>query len=835
MTMQTVQGTPRPATGRRRKLVLVGNGMAGMRAIEELLALAPDMYDITVFGAEPHGNYNRILLSPVLAAEKTIADIMLNTREWYDEHGITLHAGDAVTRIDRARRRVITESGLETPYDRLILATGSTPVVLPLPGKDLTGVVSYRDIADVDRMVEAAQSYKRAVVIGGGLLGLEAAYGLQKRGMEVTVVHIMPTLMDRQLDPAAAGLLRASLEQRGLKFRMPAQTSALLGDGRVQAVRFADGTELPADLVVMAVGIRPNAALAKASGIACERGVLVNDTMQTFDPRIYAVGECVQHRGACYGLVAPLFEQAKVVANHLAEFGIGRYAGSQTSTKLKVTGIDLFSAGDFAGGAGCEELLFQDAARGVYKKIVVKDNRIAGAVLYGDTVDGSWYFQLLRDGTPIADFRDNLLFGQAHVGDSGVAGAGSVANLPDKAEICGCNGVCKGDIVRAITTKKLFTLDDVRAHTKASSSCGSCTGLVEQLLATTLGGDYSEAPAKKPMCPCTAFTHEEVRATIVREKLKSIPAVMAFHEWKTPDGCHKCRPALNFYLLCAWPGEYEDDKQSRFINERAHGNIQRDGTYSVVPRMWGGVTSPQELRAIADVAEKYAVPTVKVTGGQRIDLLGVKKEDLPSMWKDLNAAGFVSGHAYGKALRTVKTCVGKEWCRFGTQDSTGLGINLERTTWGSWHPHKVKLAVSGCPRNCAEATIKDLGVVCVDSGYELHVGGNGGIKVRATDFLCKVATEQEVIEYTCAFLQLYREEARYLERTAPWIERVGLTHVRERVVDDAARRRALHERFIESQKFAQVDPWAERAGGKDADEFAPLRAPAQAAAAGAAP
>jgi nitrite reductase (NADH) large subunit len=808
----------------RRKLVLVGNGMAGMRAIEELLKLAPHMYDITVFGNEPHGNYNRILLSPVLAAEKTVADIMLNTREWYAENGITLHAGDEVVRIDRVRRRVIAKSGLDVPYDRLILATGSNPIVLPLPGKELPGVVSYRDIADVDRMIAASREFKHAVVIGGGLLGLEAAYGLQKRGMNVTVVHLLPTLMERQLDVSAGALLKRSLEERGLKFVMPAQTAAILGSDRVRGVKFADGTEVPADLVVMAVGIRPNAALAKASGIASERGVLVNDTMQTYDPRIYAVGECVQHRGSCYGLVAPLFEQAKVVANHLAEFGIGRYAGSQTSTKLKVTGIDLFSAGDFSGGAGMEELVFKDAARGVYKKIVVQGNKIKGAVLYGDTVDGAWYFQLMRDGTAISDFRENVLFGQAHIGDSGTAGADAVTLLPDAAEICGCNGVCKGDIVKAITKKNLFTLDEVRAHTKASSSCGSCTGLVEQLLANTLGGDYSEAPAKKPMCPCTIHTHEEVRAAIVREKLKSIPNVMQFLEWKTPDGCHKCRPGLNFYLLCAWPGEYQDDKQSRFINERAHGNIQRDGTYSVVPRMWGGVTSAKELRAIADVAEKYAVPTVKVTGGQRIDLLGVKKEDLPNVWRDLSAAGFVSGHAYGKALRTVKTCVGKEWCRFGTQDSTGLGIKMERVTWGSWHPHKVKLAVSGCPRNCAEATIKDLGVVCVDSGYELHVGGNGGIKIRATDFLCKVATEEEVIEYCCAYLQLYREEARYLERTAPWIERVGLSHVRERVVDDAKGRKALYERFLESQKYSQTDPWAERAAGVQADEFTQLRA-----------
>ena len=807
---------------RKPRLVVVGNGMAGMRAVEELLELAPEMYDITVFGAEPHGNYNRILLSPVLSSEKTIDEIMLNTHEWYAENGIRLHAGSPVKRIDRSRCTVVAADGTEAEYDRLLIATGSNPFVLPLPGVDLPGVMSYRDISDVDAMIEAAQQYKNAVVIGGGLLGLEAAYGLQRRGMNVTVVHIFGNLMERQLDPLAGTMLRHSLEERGIQFRAPAQTKAIVGDERVRAVQFDDGTEVPADLVVMAVGIRPNIELAKQSGIACERGILVDDTMQTYDPKIYAVGECVQHRGACYGLVAPLFQQAKVVANHLAEFGIGRYSGSEVSTKLKVTGIDLFSAGDFTSNDSSEELTFQDAARGVYKKLVIRDNRIRGAVLYGDTVDGTWYFQMMRDGTDVSDIRENLLFGQAHVGDSGTGGADAVTMLPDTAEICGCNGVCKGEIVEAISAKKLFTLDDVRAHTKASKSCGSCTGLVEQLLANTLGGDYSEAPAVKPMCPCTIHTHEEVREAIVTYALKSIPEAMQFLEWKTPDGCHKCRPALNFYMICAWPGEYVDDQQSRFINERAHGNIQRDGTYSVVPRIWGGVTSPGELKAIAEVAEKYAVPTVKFTGGQRVDLLGVKKEDLPEVWRDLNAAGLVSGHAYGKALRTVKTCVGKEWCRFGTQDSTGLGIQMERMTWGSWHPHKVKLAVSGCPRNCAEATIKDLGVVCVDSGYELHVGGNGGIKVRATDFLCKVATEEEVLEYTAAFLQLYREEARYLERTAPWIERVGLSYVKQRIVEDEPGRTELAARFLESQKHMQVDPWAQRAAGKDATEFAAL-------------
>ncbi len=808
----------------KEKLVLIGNGMAGVRALEELLKLAPDQYDITVFGGEPYGNYNRILLSPVLAGEKTLDEIMLNDEQWYADNGITLHKGKWVVDINRARRVVVADDGTEEPYDRLIVATGSNPFIIPVPGNELDGVIAFRDIDDVDAMLAASKKENgKAVVIGGGLLGLEAANGLMKQGMDVTVVHLMDTLMERQLDKPAGALLKASLEARGMKFLMEAQTEAVLGRERVEGVRFKDGLEIPADIVVMAVGIKPNIELAQKSGLHCERGIVVSDTLQTFDPRIYAVGECVQHRGQTYGLVAPLFEQAKVCANHLAHIGIARYEGSVTSTKLKVTGIDLFSAGDFHGDDDTEELVLQDPGRGVYKKVVLRDNRIVGAVMYGDTIDGTWYFELLRDGTDVSDLRDHLLFGQAHLGDSGHGDDNRVAAMADTAEICGCNGVCKGEIVEAITKKNLFTLEDVRAHTKASSSCGSCTGLVEALLAHTLGGDYSESPAKKPLCGCTEFTHDEVRAAIRDNALKSIPAVQRFLEWKTTDGCPKCRPALNYYLLCQWPAEYRDDSQSRFINERAHANIQKDGSYSVIPRMWGGETTPAELKAIAEVAEKYQVKTVHITGGQRISLFGLKKEQLPDVWAELNAAGLVSGHAYGKALRTVKTCVGREWCRFGTQDSTQMGIDLEKMTWGSWTPHKFKMAVSGCPRNCAEATIKDFGVVCVDSGYELHVGGNGGVKVRATDFLCHVSTPEEVREYCAAFMQLYREEAHYLERTAPWLERVGLSYVKERVVEDDSGRLELAQRFLESQKYAQDDPWRERAEGGDAGEFAPIR------------
>jgi len=802
---------------KKLKLVMVGNGMAGCRTLEELLKLAPDMYDITVFGAEPHGNYNRILLSPVLSGEMTLPEIMLNDFDWYRDNGIALHAGKKVTRIDRSRRRVVAEDGTEAPYDRLLLATGSHPFILPVPGKDLPGVITYRDIADTQAMIETAGRYRHAVVIGGGLLGLEAANGLALRGMDVTVVHLMPWLMERQLDRTSADMLKTSLEAKGLRFLLEKQTAELVQgeSGRVCAVRFKPppgqdhegGETIPADLVVMAAGIRPNIDLAKAAGLHCHRGVVVSDTLQTFDPRIYAVGECAEHRGVAYGLVGPLFEQARVCANHLASFGIGRYSGSVVSTKLKVTGIDVFSAGDFMGGEGAEEIVLSDREGGVYKKLVIRDNRVAGSVLYGDTVDGAWYFQLMKDRQDIHEIRDHLMFGKTHLGDTGHKGQSQAAAMPDSAEVCGCNGVCKGTIVRGIKEKGLFTLDDVRKHTKASSSCGSCTGLVEQILASCVGGAYQPADSHdKPVCACTDLSHGEVRRAVREHRLLTVPDAMAFMAWKTPNGCATCRPALNYYLVSTWPQEAKDDPQSRFINERAHANIQKDGTFSVVPRMWGGITTADELRRIAGVADKYRIPTIKVTGGQRIDLLGVRKEDLPNVWKDL---GMPSGHAYGKSIRTVKTCVGAEHCRFGTQLSMSMGVELEKMLFGMWSPHKVKLAVSGCPRNCAESGIKDVGVIGVESGWEIYVAGNGGIKTEVAQFLCKVKTREEVLEYTAAFLQLYREEGYYLERTVHYVHRVGLDHVKQRVVEDAASRQALRERLLYALEGYR-DPWAER-------------------------
>ena len=619
--------------------------------------------------------------------------------------------------------------------------------------------------------------------------------------MEVSVVHLMGHLMERQLDAAAGYLLRKDLERRGIAIHTEASTQAILGKDRVEGVLLQKDQVLPADLVVMAVGIRPKVQLGKDAELEVARGITVNAQLQTSDPNIFALGECVEFDGQLFGLVAPLYEQARVLANTL----LGKqdaFIIKDTATKLKVTGCDLFSAGDFADAEGREDIILRDPSRSIYKRLVIEDDRLVGAVLYGDTADSNWFFQLIKDETDIDEMRETLIFGPAFQGGDTLDPLSAVAALPREAEICGCNGICKGSIVDAIN----------------DGATDLCTGLVEQLLQVTLGDEF-EMPTAQPICGCCDLSHEDVRRLIKSKELKSQEAVWQELGWKTRNGCHVCRPAVNFYLLADWPIEYQDDPQSRFVNERKHANIQKDGTFSVVPRMWGGITSPTELRAIADAADKYDVPTVKVTGGQRIDLLGVKGEDLPFIWSDLNKAGLVSGHAYSKGLRTVKTCVGSDFCRFGTQDSTGLGVKLEKILWGSWTPHKVKLGVSGCPRNCAEATCKDIGIICVESGYQIGVAGAAGMDVKETERLCDTATEQEAIDVTVAFVQLYRENAKYLDRPYKWVAKVGLDWVQERIADMAERRRLI-DAFEVSQSIYRKDPWAEHA--QQAQRYQPI-------------
>ncbi|WCR27685.1 nitrite reductase large subunit NirB [Paenibacillus thiaminolyticus] len=784
---------------RKWRLVVVGNGMAGINTVEQLLKLT-DRYDITVIGEEPHPNYNRILLSYVLEGSKKLDDIVLNPYSWYEEAGITLLAGEKGERIDTERRVVLTDKGREVPYDRVIIATGSTPFRLPVPGADKEGVVGFRSIEDCDRMIAAAGTYKTAAVIGGGLLGLEAAKGLVQLGMDVTVVHLPEYVMERQLDMTAARLLEQELERQGIRFALGKQTVEITGGERVEGLRFSDGTELKAEFVVMAVGIRPNIGIGQASGLDVNRGIVVDDCLRTSADDVYAVGECTEHRGVCYGLVAPLFEQGAVLAKTLAGVETKPYEGSVCSTKLKVSGVDVFSTGIFLETPECTTLTFHDGWKRTYRKIVLRDNIIVGAVLFGDTDDAAKLERLVKQGAAMTDELYREL-----TGTGGCCGskANAAAELADDDIVCGCNGVTKKMIMDAIADNGLTTLEEVKACTGASRSCGGCKPLVEQLLQHALGDGFEAGAVKQGICGCTEHSRDEIVAAIREQGLHTVHEVMAALEWKEPEGCSKCRPALNYYLGMIWPESYRDDKSSRFVNERMNANIQKDGTYTVVPRMYGGMTSPEELKKIADVSLQYNVELVKMTGGQRIDLIGVKKEDVPKVWEALDMP---SGYAYAKSLRTVKTCVGSRYCRFGTQDSLAMGALLESKFERIDYPAKFKMAVNGCPRNCAESCTKDIGIVGNDGGWEIYIGGNGGIKPRLADLLCKVKTDEELVETTAAAIQYYRETANYLERTSEWVERIGLDAIQRTVVEDSGERKRLVERINIALAQAE-DPW----------------------------
>ncbi|MBM4765061.1 nitrite reductase large subunit NirB [Bacillus sp. B15-48] len=794
----------------KKKLVMIGNGMAGIRTVEEILKLAPEAFEITVFGNEPYPNYNRIQLSTVLQGDTTVEDIIMNSWDWYKENGINLYTDEAVVEIDSVKKQVISDKGRKVAYDELIIATGSSSFILPIPGGDKRGVTGFRDIQDCETMIKSAQNYKKAAVIGGGLLGLEAARGLLNLGMEVDVIHLMPHLMERQLDEVASSMLRTELENQGMNFLMEKQTTEILGGERVTGLRFADGSETEADLVVMAVGIKPNVQLAKDSGIYVNRAIVVDDFMQTSVAHIHAVGECAEHREVVYGLVAPLYEQGKILAASLCGVETRPYEGSFVGTGLKVSGVDLFSAGEIVDDPKAKAIKVHNEFDGVYKKIVIRDNQISGIVLYGDTKDSSKLFRMLVNKEDVSGMTSVSIL---ESGCCGGADSSDVATMSNEEIVCGCNGVTKGTIVEAIQTKELTTVDEVGGCTNAGRSCGRCKSLISDILAHTLGDKFDGAAKKTALCSCTTLSRDEVVAEIKGKGLTSVKEVMYVLDWKQEEGCSKCRPALNYYLGMILQEKYVDDRDSRLVNEKMHANIQKDGTYSVIPRMYGGVTSAKDLKKIAEVAEKYDVPLVKLTGGQRIGLYGLNKEDLPAVW---SALGMGSGYAYGKTLRTVKTCVGAKFCRFGTQDSMGLGIELEKKFERLDTPHKVKMGVSACPRNCAESGIKDFGVVGIDGGWEIYVAGNGGTDLRAGDLFATVKTKAEVMELIGAFLQYYRETANYLERTSTWVERVGLDHVREALADENTRK-ALNERLDKTiEKY--VEPWGETIESKEIQE-----------------
>ncbi len=794
-----------------KQLVVVGNGMAGMACIEQILKHAP-RFEITVFGDETHVNYNRILLSSVLAGEKASDEITLHTREWYRNNGIRLRVGTRITDVDPVMNVVTAEDGTVTSFDTLLLATGSSAFMPPIEGLDKDGVFAFRTLDDTRALLERAGPGVKAVVIGGGLLGLEAARGLQVQGCDVSVVHLMDSLMERQLDATASYYLKTRMEALGMQVLLGRSTKKIVGDSRVEGVTFADGSRIDADLVVVAAGIRPNVELGRKAGLHVNRGIVVNDHMETSRPDIFAVGECVEHNGICYGLVAPLIEQGKVLAATIAGNKGAVYAGTVQAAKLKIVGIDVFSAGTWADAADAEAVRYDDPALGVYKKLVLRNGKLAGVILVGDTSDSHRYMDWLRADVDLSAQRRHLLF-PPPTSDSGL----DIAQMAESATICGCVGVTKGAIIEAIHEKGVNTLSQLKEATRASTGCGSCTGLCQDLLRAV--APEFEDEVKKVICACVPFAEDNLREILRSQRLKGVQEVLDIYG--NGVGCEVCKPALSYMLDMIWCGDHDEDRSARFINDRVHANIQKDGTFSVVPRIRGGVTTPDELRRIADVADKYHVPMVKITGSQRIDLLGIRKEDLPSVWADL---GMPSGQAYTKGVRMVKTCVGTEFCRFGVQDSTSAGIEMERRFENLFTPHKVKMASVGCPRNCAEATVKDIGLVGQEGSWQVVVGGAAGKSVRKADLLITVETTEAALEAAELFFQYYREQANYLERTYTFVERLGIDKVRKDTVYALETvRHGLLDRLKKSKALSH-DAWQEGQAPLHPTQFIPIQA-----------
>ncbi|HVL31445.1 MAG TPA: nitrite reductase large subunit NirB [Solirubrobacteraceae bacterium] len=784
-----------------RDIVVVGGGIAG-QAVCEAVRERDASLSITLVCGEPTIPYDRVRLSEILVSGADPQTLELRPPEWYADRDVELLLGRTVVWADTGARRVGLDDGTELGFGQLVLATGSQPLMPPIPGIDLEGVHPFRDPADCEAIRRAAAGGARhAAVIGGGLLGLEAARGIAAQGCAVTVVHLVDRLMERQLDAGASALLQPALAGLQIGVELQRSTQQIIGPDRAHGLRFTCGTELEADLVVVSVGIRPQATLARAAGLVCDRAIIVDDAMRTSVPSVLAVGECAQHRGMVYGLVAPIHDQARVAAATLVAQE-ACYSGSVMSAKLKVAGIDLVCAGDAVGD---QEAVVTDASSGVYRKLTVRDGRIVGTVLLGDTRGAESLVAAVRSGEAVVDPLRALA-------EASLAGP---ADLPDSARICDCNGVCKGALMEAVTTGGCATAGEVMAVTRAGTGCGSCRAAVVEIVAAATGGGADD-PAF--LCPCRKQTREQLAERIREDAMRSVSEVA--DACGTGRECGACKPALAYLVSEVCANRHREERDARFINDRVHANIQRDGTFSVVPRMYGGVTTPDELRRIADVAEKYDVALVKVTGGQRLDLLGVRKQDLPEIWRDL---GMPSGHAYAKAVRTVKTCVGTDFCRFGLGDAIGLGVEMEKLWEGLHTPHKVKSGVSGCPRNCAEATVKDIGCVAVEGGWQVRAGGAAGGSVREADVLATVATRGEALRVATTFLQFYRENADYKERTYDFIPRIGLEKVREVVLGEASGA-ALRER-LRIARAATADPWLERDDPYHPRQFEDLEPP----------
>jgi nitrite reductase (NADH) large subunit len=803
----------------KQKLVVVGNGMAGARAVEEVLARDKDRFEIVMFGAEPYGNYNRILLSNILSGAQDASEIFINPLDWYEENDVKLHTGARVSEIDRAAKVVISENGIRERFDKLLIATGSRAFIPPMAGINLPdgnikpGVFGFRTIDDCNAIVLKAKQSRRAAVIGGGLLGLEAARGLLNHGCEVHVVHLAGHLMEMQLDTTGGAILRSSMEAMGVNVHLKKLTSEVLGEDTVTGLGFKDGTTLDCDMVVVSAGIRPNSEIGLRCGLTVERAIVVDNHMRSVsDPNVYVVGECAQHRGRVYGLVAPLWEQAKVFADHVTGHNPdAAYHGSKLATKLKVMGVELASMGITEPAEERDEIIqFTEPKKGTYKKLIVREGRLVGGILMGDISKAAYLMQCFDRDSPLPDERLSLLF------DLGAPSQKiTIDEMPAEMQVCNCNGVTKAAIA-ACVAGGVRSAPGVMNATRAGKGCGSCKGLVGEIVAWLCGGEVEEDPSVHYYVPTIALRKADLVKAIREQGLRSVSAVFNALAGGVEDAASK--PALASLLVTIWAGEYEDERDARFINDRVHANIQKDGTFSVIPEIPGGVCTPAELMRIAEVAIKYNVPLVKLTGGQRIDLVGVPKHDLPGIWRDLDMP---AGTAWGKAYRTCKSCIGIDYCRFGLGDSMGLAVKIERRFRGLDSPGKLKLATAGCPRNCSEALIKDVGAVAIGDGkWEIYIGGAGGSHVRKGDVLCIVDNEDDVLLYTGRFMQFYRENAKYKERTYTFVERVGIERIRAVVVDDSEGIAAALDAAMEAAVAATYDPWKEAVAPKTANQFA---------------
>ncbi|KAM3093132.1 nitrite reductase large subunit NirB [Phormidesmis sp. 146-35] len=793
----------------KKNLVVIGNGMVGHRFLEEMIAKeASQNWNLITFCEEPRVAYDRVNLSGFFAG-KTAADLSLVEPGLYQENNVQIYIGDKAERIDRIHKTITSANGVVIHYDKVVMATGSYPFVPPIAGKDTAGTFVYRTIDDLEAMSAYAKQCKVGVVIGGGLLGLECANALKNMGLETHVVEFAPRLMPVQVDDVGGTILKNRIEALGVAVHTQKSTTEIVSEnGRVTKMRFAEGDELPTDMIVFSAGIRPRDELARECGLAVgdRGGIVIDDHCQTSDPDILAIGECALHNHRIYGLVAPGYAMASIAANQLCNQGSNTFTGADMSTKLKLLGVDVASFGDgFAKISGAKEFAIVDSVQGTYKKLVLneKGDRLLGGILVGDASAYGTLLQLMQNQITLPPHPEDLLLppreGKATV-SKGVEG------LPDTAQICSCNNVTKGQICSAIQENNFTEIGTLRKFTKAGTGCGGCVPLVTDLLKAEL--KKAGVEVKNHLCEHFSYSRQELYHLVRSQHIQTFESLLAQHG--QGKGCEICKPAVASILASAWNDYILNQPHAGLqdTNDAFLANIQKDGTYSVIPRIPGGEIKPEMLIVLGEVAKEFGLYT-KITGGQRIDLLGARVDQLPHIWKKLIDAGFESGHAYGKALRTVKSCVGSTWCRFGVQDSTSLAIAVELRYRGLRAPHKLKSAVSGCTRECAEAQSKDFGIIATEKGWNLYVCGNGGMKPQHAQLIAEDVDEETLIKYIDRFLMFYIRTANRLERTATWLNKLegGLDYLKQVIIDDSLGICAELEAEMEHQVATYACEW----------------------------